>query len=35
MIVASSGTPGLGVETLERLASLKERVHIQVFATPT
>jgi len=35
MIVASSGTPSLGVETLERLAGLKERVHIQVFATPT
>jgi hypothetical protein len=35
MIVASSGTPSLGAETLERLAGLKERVHIQVFATPT
>jgi alkyl hydroperoxide reductase subunit AhpF len=35
MIVASSGTPSLGAETLERLAGLKERVHIQVFSTPT
>jgi alkyl hydroperoxide reductase subunit AhpF len=35
MIAASSGTPSLGVETLERLASLKEHVHIQVFSTPT
>jgi alkyl hydroperoxide reductase subunit AhpF len=35
MIAASSGTPSLGAETLERLAGLKERVHIQVFATPT
>jgi alkyl hydroperoxide reductase subunit AhpF len=35
MITASSGTPSLGAETLERLAGLKERVHIQVFATPT
>ena len=35
MIAASSGKPALGVETLERLGSLKERVHIQVFATPT
>ena len=35
MIAASSGKPSLGVETLERLGSLKERVHIQVFATPT
>jgi alkyl hydroperoxide reductase subunit AhpF len=35
MIVASSGTPSLGAETLQRLAGLKERVHIQVFSTPT
>ena len=35
MITASSGTPSLGVETLERLAGLKEQVHIQVFSTPT
>jgi alkyl hydroperoxide reductase subunit AhpF len=35
MIVASSGKPSLGAETLERLAALKEAVHIQVFATPT
>ena len=35
MIAASSGTPALGVETLERLAGLKEPVHIRVFATPT
>jgi alkyl hydroperoxide reductase subunit AhpF len=35
MIAASSGTPALGVETLERLADLKEPVHIRVFATPT
>jgi alkyl hydroperoxide reductase subunit AhpF len=35
MIAASSGTPTLGVETLERLADLKEPVHIRVFATPT
>lgn len=35
MIAASSGTPSLGAETVERLATLRERVHIQVFATPT
>ena len=35
IVVASSGTPSLGAETLERLAGLKERVHIQVFSTPT
>jgi alkyl hydroperoxide reductase subunit AhpF len=35
MVAASSGTPGLAAETLERLAGLKERVHIQVFTTPT
>jgi alkyl hydroperoxide reductase subunit AhpF len=35
MVTASSGTPGLAAETLERLATLKERVHIQVFTTPT
>jgi alkyl hydroperoxide reductase subunit AhpF len=35
MIAASSGTPSLQAATLERLAGLKERVHIQVFATPT
>jgi alkyl hydroperoxide reductase subunit AhpF len=35
IIVASSGTPSLGAETLARLGDLKERVHIQVFSTPT
>jgi alkyl hydroperoxide reductase subunit AhpF len=35
IVVASSGTPSLGAETLERLTGLKERVHIQVFSTPT
>ena len=35
MIAASSGTPSLGAETVERLATLREHVHIQVFATPT
>jgi alkyl hydroperoxide reductase subunit AhpF len=35
MIAASSGTPALAVETLERIASLREPVHIRVFATPT
>ena len=35
MIVASSGTPSLGAETLDRLAMVKERIHIQVFSTPT
>jgi alkyl hydroperoxide reductase subunit AhpF len=35
MIAASSGKPALAVETLERLADLKEPVHIRVFATPT
>jgi alkyl hydroperoxide reductase subunit AhpF len=35
MIAASSGTPSLGAETLDRLAGLKERIHIQVFSTPT
>jgi alkyl hydroperoxide reductase subunit AhpF len=35
IVVASSGTPSLGAETLERLAGLKEHVHIQVFSTPT
>ena len=35
MIAASSGTPSLGADTVERLATLRERVHIQVFATPT
>jgi alkyl hydroperoxide reductase subunit AhpF len=35
MITASSGTPSLGVETLARLADLKEQIHIQVFSTPT
>jgi alkyl hydroperoxide reductase subunit AhpF len=35
MITASSGTPTLSAETLERLAGLKERIHIQVFSTPT
>ena len=34
IIVASSGTPSLGAETLERLAGLKERVHIQVVLDP-
>jgi alkyl hydroperoxide reductase subunit AhpF len=35
MLVASSGTPQLSPETLERLQDLTEPVHIQVFATPT
>jgi alkyl hydroperoxide reductase subunit AhpF len=35
MVAASSGTPSLQAATLERLAGLRERVHIQVFATPT
>jgi alkyl hydroperoxide reductase subunit AhpF len=35
MIAASSGTPALRADTLERLGGLRERVHIQVFATPT
>jgi alkyl hydroperoxide reductase subunit AhpF len=35
MIAVSSGKPSLSVETLERVAGLKEAVHIQVFATPT
>ena len=35
MIAASSGTPTLGAATLERLAGLKEQIHIQVFSTPT
>ena len=35
MVTASSGIPALSAETLERLAGLKERVHIQVFSTPT
>jgi alkyl hydroperoxide reductase subunit AhpF len=35
MITASSGMPSLGAETLERLADLKEQIHIQVFSTPT
>ena len=35
MVAASSGVPSLGAETLERLAGLRERVHIQVFTTPT
>jgi alkyl hydroperoxide reductase subunit AhpF len=35
MVAASSGTPSLSAETLERLAPLGERVHIQVFTTPT
>jgi alkyl hydroperoxide reductase subunit AhpF len=35
LVVASSGKPGLSAATLERLASLGERVHIQVFTTPT
>jgi alkyl hydroperoxide reductase subunit AhpF len=35
MIAASSGIPSLQAATIERLSQLKERVHIQVFATPT
>jgi alkyl hydroperoxide reductase subunit AhpF len=35
MVVASSGQPALSAATLERLATLAEPVHIQVFATPT
>jgi alkyl hydroperoxide reductase subunit AhpF len=35
MLAASSGKPALSVETLERVAALKEAVHIQVFSTPT
>jgi alkyl hydroperoxide reductase subunit AhpF len=35
MLAASSGKPSLSVETLERVAALKEAVHIQVFSTPT
>jgi alkyl hydroperoxide reductase subunit AhpF len=35
MVAASSGKPSLSVETLERVAALKEAVHIQVFSTPT
>ena len=35
MVAASSGTPSLQAATLERLSQLKERIHIQVFATPT
>jgi len=35
MIAASSGTPTLSAATLERLADLKEQIHIQVFSTPT
>jgi alkyl hydroperoxide reductase subunit AhpF len=35
MIAVSTGKPSLSVETLERVAGLKEAVHIQVFATPT
>ncbi len=35
MQVAASGEPKLSPETLERLRGLTERVHIQVFTTPT
>jgi alkyl hydroperoxide reductase subunit AhpF len=35
LVVASSGRPQLSAATLERLAGLGERVHIQVFTTPT
>ena len=35
MLVASSGEPKLSAATLERLATLTEPVHLQVFATPT
>jgi alkyl hydroperoxide reductase subunit AhpF len=35
MLAASSGTPSLRADTIERLATLREHVHIQVFATPT
>ncbi|MBI3456916.1 MAG: thioredoxin family protein [Candidatus Rokubacteria bacterium] len=35
MLVAASGEPRLSPETLERLRSLAQPVHIQVFTTPT
>ena len=35
MLVASSGEPKLSAATLERLTTLTEPVHLQVFATPT
>ena len=35
IVVASSGEPGLSLETQEALASLKSPVHIRVFTTPT
>jgi alkyl hydroperoxide reductase subunit AhpF len=35
MVTASSGTPGLSAETLERLAGLKAPIHLRVFTTPT
>ena len=35
MQVAASGEPKLSPETLERLAGLTDRIHIQVFTTPT
>jgi alkyl hydroperoxide reductase subunit AhpF len=35
MLVAASGEPRLAPETLERVRSIGESVHIQVFATPT
>jgi alkyl hydroperoxide reductase subunit AhpF len=35
MLVAASGEPKLSPDTLQRVASLRQSVHIQVFATPT
>ena len=35
MLLASSGQPQLSDATLERLASVRQPVHIQVFTTPT
>ena len=35
MIVASSGTPQLSADTIEKVRGLIEPVHIQVFTTPT
>jgi alkyl hydroperoxide reductase subunit AhpF len=35
IIVASSGRPGLSLETREALAKVTEPIHIRVFTTPT
>jgi alkyl hydroperoxide reductase subunit AhpF len=35
IVVASTGKPGLSIETQEALAGLKSPVHIRVFTTPT